>query len=229
MHRSTFACGSPRFISAKPVWGLRSTACACMCLFVLGVLSDVVIAADHNDPNAVNSIFSDIPISPADLYGMFGYPSDDTSNGDHIVVQLTFAPIPETGVFDHDLLYTVHLDADPRVVLDVEPSLQGVVAYSEGVKDKYFHQEAAEIRVSFNDRNQAKVDFIDFPGGSFSRVLDTNRVLNIDTPDGGRIKTYIGGRDDPFFNDLPGFFRSIATRATTSWSTWSVFRSWMPR
>ena len=33
--------------------------------------------ADHNDPNAVNSIFSDIDVSAADVYDMFGYPSDD--------------------------------------------------------------------------------------------------------------------------------------------------------
>ena len=34
--------------------------------------------ADHNDPNSVNSIFSDIDISAADVYDMFGYPSDAT-------------------------------------------------------------------------------------------------------------------------------------------------------
>jgi len=28
-------------------------------------------AADHNDPNAVNSIFSDIDVSAADLYDLF--------------------------------------------------------------------------------------------------------------------------------------------------------------
>ena len=29
--------------------------------------------ADHNDPNAVNSIFSDIDVSAADLYDLFGF------------------------------------------------------------------------------------------------------------------------------------------------------------
>ena len=29
------------------------------------------------------------------------------------------------------------------------------------------------------------------------------------TPDGHSIKIFFGGRDDAFFNDLPGFFRSI--------------------
>jgi hypothetical protein len=167
------------------------------------------MAADHNDPNGVNSIFSDIPISPADLYGMFGYPSDDSANGEKIVVQLTFASIPETGVFDPDLLYTIHLDADPRLTLDIEPSLDGLVHYAAAFKDKYFKQEAAEIRVSFNGENQAKVDFLGFPRGTFTQVLDTNQVLTIDAPDGSKIKAFLGGRDDPFFNDLPGFFRSI--------------------
>ena len=37
--------------------------------------------ADHNDPNAVNSIFSDIDVSAADVYDLFGYPSPDTSEG----------------------------------------------------------------------------------------------------------------------------------------------------
>ena len=35
--------------------------------------------ADHNDPNAVNSIFSDIDVTAADLYDIFGFPSDDSS------------------------------------------------------------------------------------------------------------------------------------------------------
>jgi len=29
--------------------------------------------ADHNDPNAVNSIFSDVDVSAADLYDLFGF------------------------------------------------------------------------------------------------------------------------------------------------------------
>ena len=32
------------------------------------LLQGVCSAADHNDPNAINSIFSDIPVSAADLY-----------------------------------------------------------------------------------------------------------------------------------------------------------------
>src|SRR6516164_3309969 len=32
--------------------------------------------ADHNDPNAVNSIFSDIDVIAADLYAISGFPAD---------------------------------------------------------------------------------------------------------------------------------------------------------
>ena len=72
--------------------------------------------ADHNDPNAVNSIFSDIDVSAADLYDLFGFPSDDTSTGEKVVIALTFASVPETGVFDTDMLYRILIHAGPRVV-----------------------------------------------------------------------------------------------------------------
>ena len=49
--------------------------------------------ADHNDPNAVNSIFSDIDVSAADVYDMFGYPSHDTDGGEKVVIALTFAAV----------------------------------------------------------------------------------------------------------------------------------------
>ena len=71
--------------------------------------------ADHNDPNAVNSIFSDIDISAADIYDLFGFPSDDTDGGEKVVIALTFAPAPETGVFDTDMLYRIQVAAHSRV------------------------------------------------------------------------------------------------------------------
>jgi hypothetical protein len=52
--------------------------------------------ADHNDPNSVNSIFSDVDVSAADLYDMFGYPSD-AADEEKVVLALTFAPVPDTG------------------------------------------------------------------------------------------------------------------------------------
>ena len=60
--------------------------------------------ADHNDPNAVNSIFSDIDVSAADLYDIFGFPSDDASGDEKVVIALTFAAVPHTGVLDEPVI-----------------------------------------------------------------------------------------------------------------------------
>ena len=168
--------------------------------------------ADHNDPNAVNSIFSDIDVSAADLYDLFGFPSDDTSTGEKVVIALTFASVPETGVFDTDMLYRILIHAGPRVVPPAagDHSLEALVKYFDAIKDKYLHElKPSEIRVTVDQAGQAKVNFTNFPGGSFSTVADTNKAVTVATPDGHSIKAFIGGRDDAFFNDLPGFFRSI--------------------
>src|SRR5258708_40071985 len=68
--------------------------------------------ADHNDPNAVNHIFSDIDYSPADLYDLFGWP---TANSASVVFALTFASAPAAGVLDSDLLYRLLPTSPPRV------------------------------------------------------------------------------------------------------------------
>src|SRR5438128_435846 len=118
--------------------------------------------ADHNDPNAVNSIFSDIDVSAADVYDMFGYPSDDTDGGEKVVVALTFAAIPQTGVLDTDLLYRIHVDAHGRVARQGEESLDGLLRYFESVKDKYLGAfRAAEIRVVPGD-GRVRIDFSGF-------------------------------------------------------------------
>jgi len=168
--------------------------------------------ADHNDPNAVNSIFSDIDVSAADVYDMFGYPSDLASNPEHVVIALTFAAVPEAGTFDTDMLYRLQLTAHPRVVwpADQERSLASMLRYFEAVKDKYLvGLQAAEVRFRVGQDQQARIDFRGFAGGSFSTVVPTNTVVEIPTPAGPPIKGFFGGRDDAFFNDLPGFFRSI--------------------
>lgn len=167
--------------------------------------------ADHNDPNAVNSIFSDIDVSAADIYDLFGFPSDDTNGGEKVVVALTFASVPEAGVFDTDMLYRIHVTSHPRVPRSLEDwSLETLLGYFSAVKEKYLVElQAAEIRVTVDLDNRATVHFKGFPGASFSTVVETNEVVTIDTPDGHAIKAFLGGRDDAFFNDLPGFFRSI--------------------
>ena len=168
-------------------------------------------AADHNDPNAVNSIFSDIDVSAADLYDLFGWPSDDTSGGEKVVLALTFASVPKAGVFDTDMLYRVKVYANERAVppLKDDHSPESLLKYFDAVKDKYLHLKAAEVRVKVGQDGRAKVDFIDFPGGSFSQTIDTNKAVTVQSADGTSIKVFVGGRDDAFFNDLPGFFRSI--------------------
>lgn len=167
--------------------------------------------ADHNDPNAVNTIFSDIDVSAADLYDIFGFPSDDRDGGEKVVIALTFAAVPAAGVFDTDMLYRIQMDAAPRVVRPAsEHSLESLLEYFDAVKEKYIGNfRPSEIRVTVDESGSAAVRFINFPGGSFSVAVDTNQVLDINTPDGHTIKTFIGGRDDAFFNDLTGFFRSI--------------------
>src|SRR5262245_7733045 len=168
--------------------------------------------ADHNDPNAVNSIFSDIDVSAADLYDIFGFPSADTDGGEKVVIALTFASVPEPGVLDQDMLYRIQIAAEPRVVFpdNHDHSLENLFSYFAALKDKYLGPLfASEIRVTIDQANRARIRFINFPGGSFSQTIDINKVLTIDTPDRQAIKVFVGGRDDAFFNDLTGFFRSI--------------------
>ena len=189
------------------------------CLFTLGIL--VLLggpqfghdsrAADHNDPNAVNSIFADIRPSAADLYDMFGFPSADKSGGEKVVLALTFASVPKAGVFDTDLLYKIRIYPAQRLASPFgdEPSLGALLEYADEVREKYLELTPGEIRVRVDATGKAKVSFIDFLGGNFTTVIDTNKVVTIETPNQHKIKTFIGGRDDAFFNDLPGFFRSI--------------------
>src|SRR5215208_5021397 len=95
----------------RKVWLVPSVAVAVL-LFTCG---GTAFAADHNDPNSVNSIFADIPVSAADLYDMFGWPADDKTGGEKVILALTFASIPKTGVFDSDMLYRINVDPDPRL------------------------------------------------------------------------------------------------------------------
>src|ERR687887_788673 len=159
-------------------------------------------AADHNDPNAVNSIFSDIDVSAADLYDIFGWPSDDAAGGEKVVIALTFASIPKTGVFDSDMLYRILVAPTPREApaLEDDAGLEVVLKYFEAIKNKYVSLKPAEIRVTVDKEGRAKMNFIGFPGGGFVKIINTNKVTAIDAPGGSLLKAYIGGRDDAFFN-----------------------------
>src|SRR5205823_3828561 len=69
--------------------------------------------------------------------------------------------------------------------------------------------KSSEIRVTIDEGQRATIKFFNFSAGNFSTTVDLNKVVNIPTPDGHSLQAFIGGRDDAFFNDLPGFFRSI--------------------
>ncbi|TMC47832.1 MAG: DUF4331 domain-containing protein [Chloroflexi bacterium] len=168
--------------------------------------------ADHNDPNAVNTIFSDVEPSAADVYDLFGFPSPDVAGGEKVVVALTFASVPEAGTLDADLLYRIHFTAHPRVVAPTatEHSLETILAYIEAVRDRYLGElRSSEVRVNVDAGGQGTVQFIGFPGGDFTTTVPTNQVTAVDSSGGHRIQVFLGGRDDAFFNDLTGFFRSI--------------------
>lgn len=184
---------------------MKSTALALFLILAAGAL----VAADHNDPNSVNSIFSDVDVSAADLYDMFGWPSAD---GKNVILALTFASVPKAGVFDTDMLYRVHINANPRPAPPApgeDWNLDKLLAYGEAVRKKYLKLGGAEVRVRADESQMAHVDFIDFPSGTFSKTVPMNQPVTVNAPDGTPIQVYIGGRDDAFFNDLPGFFRSI--------------------
>ena len=190
--------------------GYMSTRALLASLF-LGVCVVCAHAADHNDPNAVNSIFADNPNSAADLYDMYGWPADDKTGGERVVLALTFASVPRAGELDPDILYKIKVDPDPRVesLLDDEINEASFVRYIEAMGDRVLKLKAAEIRVKAADKGKADLHFFDFPGGSFSVEVNLNEVVTITSKDGHPIKIYVGGRDDAFFSDLPGFFRSI--------------------
>ena len=150
---------------------------------------------------------------------MFGFPGPDTSQGERVLLALTFAAVPETGVLDADLLYRLRLFSHPRaaVLHDEHRDLDSLRQYIDGVRGTYFGAEGAmEIRVTIEDRGQAMIAFHDFPGGSFSVTVPVGEVTAIPTPGGQAIDAFIGGRDDAFFNDLPGFFRSMTAPSSTT-------------
>ena len=166
--------------------------------------------ADHNDPNSVNSIFSDIDPSPADLYDMFGYPGPDDENKT-VVLASTFAPVPATGTLDPDLLYRMLVNARPRSGGWPHGfDLGGLEKYVAGVKDRLASTvHNGDIRAWVDGHDTAYLTLTGFPGGDISASVPTNTVSTITAPGGHEITAFVGGRDDAFFNDLPGFFRSI--------------------
>jgi Domain of unknown function (DUF4331) len=167
--------------------------------------------ADHNDPNAVNTIFSDIDVSAADVYDMFGYPGAGGPAGETVVLALTFAAVPSAGVLDTDMLYRLRMTTRRRAAPPEDWTFGALTGYVEAVGEKYLGQlRAAEIRMRANDERTATLELTGFPGGKdFQRTVELNTVSEVKSPDGHTLSVFVGGRDDAFFNDLTGFFRSI--------------------
>lgn len=168
--------------------------------------------ADHNDPNAVNSIFSDVDASAADLYDLFGFPSDDRAIEEKVVIALTFASVPDAGVFDTDMLYRVLIGTHARVVPPDghDHSLETLTNYFDALAQRYLgNLNPSEMRVTVDAEGSARVSFLNFGGRNAEMRVPTNEVVAVDLPNGHSATLFFGGRDDAFFNDLPGFFRSI--------------------
>jgi hypothetical protein len=110
------------------------------------------------------------------------------------------------------VLYRILIAPDRRIAGSGsdDTSLAGLLAYLKGVKERYLKiLRPSEVRVTVDHNNRANLRLIGFPGGSFSVSIATNESVSVQSPGGHSIKVFVGGRDDAFFNDLPGFFRSI--------------------
>ena len=123
--------------------------------------------ADHNDPNAINSIFGDVETNPADLYDLYGFPSDDTSSGEKVVIALTFASVPATGVFDPDMLYRVLISPNPRIAPPIknDATLEAMLRYFDAIKDKYLGLKPSEVRVTVGGTTAPKSSSCVFQAG----------------------------------------------------------------
>jgi hypothetical protein len=126
---------------------------------------------------------------------------DDRSGVEKVVIALTCAAVPQTGVFDTDMLYRIIIAPDRRVALSC-----GDDASLRRLSDLL---RPSEVRVTVDRNNRANLRFIGFPGGSFSASITTNESVSVQSPGGHSINVFVDGRDYAFFNDLPGFFRSI--------------------
>src|ERR1043165_247193 len=151
-------------------------------ILALSLISLTSFAADHNDPNAINSIFADIDANAADLYDLYGFPSDDAAGGEKVVIALTFASVPGTGVFDPDLLYRILISPEPRVAPPMKGGvdLDGVLKYFNSIKDKYLGLKPDQVRVTVGQDNRAKVELLGFPSGNVTQVVDINKNQTID-------------------------------------------------
>ncbi len=137
------------------------------------------MAADHAEaPGATADQAADI----ADVYAWH--------EGNKLITAVTFAGLAapaenQTGNYDKDVLYQVHIDNDDDNEADI----------------------SIEVRFGQNKNNNWGVEVKNLPGASgvISGAVET--VLSA-TND---LKVYAGLRDDPFFFDFEGFQQTLAT------------------
>jgi hypothetical protein len=117
-------------------------------------LAPAAFAADHNDPNAINSIFFQTEANPADLYDLYGFPTDDSSGGEKVIIALTFASVPATGVFDPDLLYRILISPNPRAAppMKDDAGVEAILKYFDAIKDKYLGNATEIFRLIVRDK-----------------------------------------------------------------------------
>ncbi len=235
--------------------------------FTLALMISTVgaLATDHNEPELVSAFYSDRDGSGADVYGLFGYPTDD---GSALNIILTLAPVPKSGTFDVNSVHrvflvpakTVELNADAflsefknpnegaslfRAITDLNPfdvlikSPSRLTSFEKhiikpiaenisklmklGLKGNnlpFGQSEFPEILARYSqDGTWAKIEFRNFLLGTGTETGTASVIAksNGNETDSAKLKmyethgirTFVGGRDDPFFSDIAGFFRSI--------------------
>src|SRR6185436_18531716 len=103
-----------------------------------------------------------------------------------VVLALTFASVPQPGVLDPDLLYRIMVAPTPRYSPSIGDGfgLEAMVKYISAVKKKYLKLKPAEIRATPEKNNQVKLQFLNFPGGTFSQTVDLNKTVTVTSPGG---------------------------------------------
>lgn len=143
----------------------------------VAVWTHMADAADHNDPPSIAGMASDI----ADTYAWHDMASDK------LVVAITWAAgkVPsadQTGTYDPDVLYTIHIDNTGDNVSDIQVHAR-------------FGQDGA---------GNWGVQVENLPGadGTVTGAVESNLTS-------GDAMVYAGLRDDPFFFDLTGFRETL--------------------
>ena len=200
----------------------------------MAVLSTPLLATDHNEPDYLNSIFKDVKPDASDLYGVFGYPQDG-SDGKRVVALMTFAPAPAAGKFDKEVVHRMLMVPASRLdvpdITEIANAASDPMGTFQRVMD-VINKDVGEVgrNLTISLRNGNMTEFrIKYgknkAGADAARVtifsphlqvdnkpvtieVEANKVTTYNTQYGD-IKIFIGGRDDPFFTDLGGFFRSI--------------------